>query len=342
MVGHIGRISDKDMERLEEEDVLSNYRGTDHIGKLGLEQSYEKQLHGITGFEQVETDAGGRAVRTLSRTPPISGDTLYLSIDSKLQQIAVKAFGQFRGALVAIEPKSGEVLAFVSQPGFDPNLFVDGIDAANWDAYNNSPDKPLNNRALRGQYPPGSTFKPFMALAGLELGKRTPSYTISDPGFYTLPGSSHHYRDWKAGGHGSVDLHKSIVISCDTYYYGLAVDLGIDNITNFMSHFGFGRKTGIDIEGEQHGRSAFAGMENEALQAEMVHRRHRQRRHRPGLQSGHPAATGGGDRGPGQQRPAHAAAPGAAASRTAKPARSASWRRKPATPGRSSRKIWNW
>jgi len=253
VVGHIGRINDRDLERLEEEDLLSNYRGTDHIGKQGLEQSYEKQLHGTTGFEQVETDAGGRAVRTLSRMPPTSGDTLYLSIDSKLQQIAVKAFGQFRGALVAIEPSSGEVLAFVSQPGFDPNLFVDGIDATNWDAYNTSLDKPLNNRALRGQYPPGSTFKPFMALAGLELGKRTPSYTVSDPFFFTLTGSSHRYRDWKAGGHGSVDLHKSIVISCDTYYYGLAVDLGIDNITNFMSHFGFGRKSGIDIEGEQIG-----------------------------------------------------------------------------------------
>lgn len=253
VVGHIGRISDKDVKRLEEQELLSNYRGTDHIGKQGLEQSYEQMLHGTTGFEQIETDAGGRAVRTLSRTPPISGDTLYLSIDSKLQEIAVKAFGKYRGSLVAIEPKTGEVLAFVSQPGFDPNLFVDGIDSTNWDAYNTSLDKPLNNRALRGQYPPGSTFKPFMALAGLELGKRTPSYTISDPGFYTLPGNSHQYRDWKAGGHGSVDLHKSIVISCDTYYYGLAVDMGIDNITRSMSHFGFGSKSGIDIEGEQPG-----------------------------------------------------------------------------------------
>lgn len=253
VVGHIGRISDRDVARLEEEELLANYRGTDHIGKQGLEQSYEKLLHGITGFEQVETDAGGRAVRTLSRNPPISGDTLYLSIDSKLQALAVKAFGKYRGSLVAIDPKTGEVLAFVSQPGFDPNLFVDGIDTANWEAYSNSPDKPLNNRALRGQYPPGSTFKPFMALAGLELNKRTPSYSISDPGYYMLPGSSHRYRDWKVGGHGTVDLHKSIVISCDTYYYGLAVDMGIDNITSFMSHFGFGRKTGIDIEGEQIG-----------------------------------------------------------------------------------------
>lgn len=253
VVGHIGRISDRDMEKLEENDLLANYRGTDHIGKQGLEQSYEKQLHGTTGFEQVETDAGGRAVRTLTRTPPISGNTLYLSIDSKLQALAIRAFGKHRGSLVAIEPKSGEILAFVSQPGFDPNLFVDGIDTANWEAYNTSLDKPLNNRALRGQYPPGSTFKPFMALAALELNKRSPSYTISDPGYYMLPGSSHHYRDWKPGGHGMVDLHKSIVISCDTYYYGLAVDMGIDNITSFMSHFGFGRKTGIDIEGEQVG-----------------------------------------------------------------------------------------
>jgi penicillin-binding protein 2 len=253
VIGHIGRISDKDLAQLEQSDDLSNYRGSDHIGKIGIEQKYEKSLHGITGFEQVETDAGGRAVRTLSRTPPVSGDTLYLTLDSRLQEVAVTAFGQHRGALVAIEPKTGEILAFVSQPGFDPNLFVDGIDSVNWDVLNNSPDKPLTNRALRGQYPPGSTFKPFMALAGLELGKRNPASTIHDPGFYMLPGSSHRYRDWKAGGHGSVDLKKSIVISCDTYYYGLAVDLGIDNIYNFISHFGFGRKTGIDIEGEAAG-----------------------------------------------------------------------------------------
>jgi penicillin-binding protein 2 len=252
-IGHIGRINDADLEQLEKSGDLANYRGTDHIGKLGIEQSYEKQLHGTTGFEHVETDAGGRAIRTLSRRSPISGNNLTLTIDSRLQEVAENAFAQFRGALVAIEPKSGEVLAFVSRPGFDPNLFIDGIDPVNWDALNNSPDKPLNNRALRGQYPPGSTFKPFMAMAGLELGKRSPSYTISDPGFYTLPGNAHRYRDWKAGGHGSVDLHKSIVISCDTYYYGLGVDLGIDNITNFIGQFGFGRKTGIDIEGETTG-----------------------------------------------------------------------------------------
>lgn len=253
MVGYIGRINDADLERLEASDDLANYRGSDHIGKAGLEQSYEKELHGTTGFEEVEIDAGGRAVRTLSRTSPTSGNNLTLHADLKLQQVAEQAFGNFRGALVAIEPKTGGVLAYLSKPGFDTNLFVDGIDPQNWDLLNNSPDKPMVNRAMHGQYPPGSTFKPFMALAGLELNKRTPSYGINDPGFYSLPGTSHRYRDWKAGGHGYVDLHKSLVISCDTYYYGLAVDLGIDNIFNFISHFGFGKKTGIDIEGERTG-----------------------------------------------------------------------------------------
>lgn len=252
-IGHIGRINDADLERLEAADDMANYRGTDHIGKLGIEQSYEKQLHGVTGFEQVETDAAGHALRTLSRRPPVAGDNLTLALDSRLQEVAETAFGQFRGAMVAIDPSNGGVLAFVSKPGFDPNLFIDGIDPTSWDALNNSPDKPLNNRALRGQYPPGSTFKPFMALAGLELGKRTPSYTISDPGYFMLPGNSHHYRDWKVGGHGSVDLKKSIVVSCDTYYYGLATDLGPDNIFSFIGQFGFGKKTGIDIEGETTG-----------------------------------------------------------------------------------------
>ncbi|HEX8874201.1 MAG TPA: penicillin-binding protein 2, partial [Nitrosospira sp.] len=216
-------------------------------------QSYEKELHGITGFEEMETDAAGRVIRVISRTPPISGNNLMLSLDARLQEVAEKAFGERRGALVAIEPSSGDVLAFVSKPGFDPNLFVDGIDAENWDLLNNSIDRPLNNRALRGMYPPGSTFKPFMALAGLELRKRWPQQAINDSGYFSLPGSSHRFRDWKAGGHGIVDLHKSLVVSCDTYYYGLANDLGIDNIFNFVSQFGLGKKTGIDIEGEVAG-----------------------------------------------------------------------------------------
>lgn len=253
VVGYIGRLNDADLERLEENENLANYRGTNYIGRAGLEQSYESELHGTTGFEEVETDAGGRAVRTLSRTPPTSGNNLTLHLDLKLQQVAEQAFGNFRGALVAIDPKSGGVLAYLSKPGFDTNLFVDGIDTQNWELLNNSLDKPLINRAMHGQYPPGSTIKPFMALAGLELNKRSPSFGINDPGFFALPGSSHRYRDWKAGGHGFVDMHKSIVISCDTYYYGLAVELGIDNIFGFLSHFGFGKKTGIDIEGERTG-----------------------------------------------------------------------------------------
>lgn len=253
VTGYIGRISDKDLARLEDLGMMANYRGSEHIGKAGLEQSYEKELHGVTGLEQVEVDAGGRAVRSLSRTPPISGNNLILSLDARLQEVAAKIFGNYRGALVAIEPDTGEVLAMVSNPGFDPNLFVDGIDSQNWDALNNSPDKPLNNRALQGQYPPGSTFKPFMALAGLASGKRSPEYSIHDPGFFSLAGMSHRYRDWKAGGHGVVNLHKSLVISCDTYYYGLANDMGVDAIHDFIAQFGFGARTGIDIEGEQPG-----------------------------------------------------------------------------------------
>ena len=249
-IGYISRINDDDLEWLEEKGELANYRGSDYIGKTGIEQSYETQLHGKTGFEQVEIDANGRAVRTLSRIPPVSGDNLLLTLDARLQEFAEKAFGNYRGALVAIEPSSGGVLAFVSKPGFDPNLFVDGIDPQNWDTLNNSLDKPLTDRALHGQYPPGSTFKPFLALAGLELNKRNPQYTINDPGYFTLPGSSHRYRDWKTGGHGVVDLHKSLVVSCDSYYYSLAYDLGIDNIHSFISKFGLGQKTGIDIEGE--------------------------------------------------------------------------------------------
>ncbi|MBW8076980.1 MAG: penicillin-binding protein 2 [Gallionella sp.] len=253
LIGYIGRINETDVDQLEENDLAANYRGSDYIGKTGLEQSYESELHGTTGIEQVEVDSGGRAVRLLSRTPPVSGNTLVLSIDAKLQEIAEQAFGNYRGALVAIDPSNGEVLAFISKPGYDPSLFIDGIDPQSWDELNNSPDHPLNNRALRGQYPSGSTIKPFMALAGLFYNIRSPERTISDPGYYTLPGSSHQYRDWKKGGHGMVDMFKSIVVSCDTYYYGLATELGIDNIYNFLSRFGFGKKTGIDLDGETSG-----------------------------------------------------------------------------------------
>ena len=253
LLGYIGRINDEEESQLEENDQAANYRGTDYIGKTGLEQSYESDLHGTTGIEQVEVDAGGRAVRMVSRTAPVSGNTLILSIDAKLEEIAENSFGDYRGALVAIDPNNGEVLAFVSKPGDDPNPFIDGIDTQSWEELNNSPDVPLNNRALRGQYPPGSTIKPFMALAGLNYHTRKPEQTINDPGVYFLPGSSRQYRDWKAGGHGSVNMFKAIQMSCDTYFYGLAYELGIDNIYNFLSRFGFGRVTGIDMEGEASG-----------------------------------------------------------------------------------------
>ena len=252
-LGYIGRISSKDLERLEAEGEQGNYKGSDFIGKAGIEGSYERELHGTTGSAQVEIDASGRGIRTLESSPPVSGNNLALTLDIKLQQVAETAFGNFRGALVAIEPATGGVLALVSKPGYDPNLFVDGIDAAAWEALNNDPDKPLNNRALTGAYPPGSTFKPFMAVMALELGRRTPESTIFDPGFFALPGVSHRWRDWKVGGHGSVNLHRSIVISCDTYYYGVANDTDIDALHDFLSQFGFGQPTGIDIDGERGG-----------------------------------------------------------------------------------------
>ena len=251
LTGYIGRINDRDVARIDEAGLAANYKGTDHIGKTGLEQSYESELHGITGYEQVEVDSAGRGVRTLSRTSPTPGNNLALTLDIRLQQVAEQAFGDNRGALVAIEPSTGGILAFVSKPGFDPNLFVDGIDPASWEELNTSPDRPMVNRALAGTYPPGSTFKPYMALAGLELGKRTQQQTIHDPGFFQF--GNHRFRDDKPGGHGVVDMYKSIVMSCDTYYYMLGNDLGIDNIARFIGQFGFGAKTGIDVEGEATG-----------------------------------------------------------------------------------------
>jgi len=251
VVGYIGRINPREVEQLQAEGLTANYRGSDYIGKTGLEQSYERALHGTTGVEEVEVDSGGRPVRTLSRTPPVSGNNIILNLDARLQEIAYDGFGDNRGALVAIDPATGGVLAFVSKPGFDPNLFVDGIDSLNWNELNNSPDKPLVNRALAGTYPPGSTFKPYMALAGLTFGKRTPQQTIHDPGYFMFGG--HQFRDSQPGGHGIVDMYKSIVKSSDTYYYMLANDLGIDAIAKFMAQFGFGARTGIDIAGEAAG-----------------------------------------------------------------------------------------
>lgn len=251
VIGYIGRISQRDAKRIEEMEDAANYAGTDYIGKEGLEKKYEHLLHGKTGYEEVEVTAGGRAVRTLSRTPAAPGHNLILSIDIELQKIVEEAFGDRRGALVAIEPSTGDILAYVSKPTFDPNLFVEGIDQQSWEELNTSLDKPLLNRPLIGTYPPGSTFKPFMALAALELGKRTPNQTISDPGYFWF--GSHKFRDDKVDGHGVVDMYKSIVVSCNTYYYVLANDLGIDTIHDFMKPFGFGQLTGIDLENERTG-----------------------------------------------------------------------------------------
>ena len=253
VLGYIGRVSTSDEQRIDQFSNPNDYNGTEYIGKVGVESSYEEYLHGTTGFEQVEITAGGHPVRTLSRSASEPGQNLVLSIDIKLQQLVEKAFGDRRGALIAIEPDTGDVLAFVSKPTFDPNLFVDGIDPLSWDGLNNSLDKPLLNRALRGTYPIGSTYKPFLALAALELGKRRPDSVTYDPGYFWYAG--HEFREGRApkGGYGNVDLHRSIVVSSDVYYYVLANDLGVDAIHDFMQPFGFGQLTGIDLEGELAG-----------------------------------------------------------------------------------------
>ncbi|PKO28546.1 MAG: penicillin-binding protein 2 [Betaproteobacteria bacterium HGW-Betaproteobacteria-9] len=253
VIGYIGRINQREKESIEEwpDDEQANYRGTEHIGKLGAEQSYERELHGITGFERVETSAGGRAVRSLANTPATPGNTVVLAIDIQLQKLVEDMFGERRGALVAIDPRNGEVLAFVSKPTFDPNLFVEGIDTENWKLLNESLDKPLLNRALRGTYPPGSTYKPFMALGALEIGTRSASTVINDPGYWMF--GNHRFRSHGDGGLGAVDMYRSIVKSSNTYYYSLANEMGVDTMHDFMKPLGFGQITGLDLKGEVRG-----------------------------------------------------------------------------------------
>ncbi|HRC38716.1 MAG: penicillin-binding protein 2 [Rubrivivax sp.] len=253
LLGYIGRINPAEKKVMEDWDEAEqgNYKGTDYIGKLGLEQRYERELHGTAGFEQVETSAGGRAVRRLSSHPPTPGDKLVLSIDIRLQALVEEMFGDRRGALVALDPRNGEVLAFVSKPTFDPNLFVDGIDAESWRELNESPDKPLLNRALRGTYPPGSTFKPFMAMAALNSGKRGAGTIINDGGSFQFGG--HTFRSYGDKGVGPVDMHRSIVKSSNVYYYSLANEMGVDLIHEQLEPFGFGVRTGIDMDGEVTG-----------------------------------------------------------------------------------------
>jgi len=253
VLGYIGRINQREAEAMDDwpEEDQANYRGTEYIGKLGIEQSYERELHGITGFEQVETSAGGRAVRRLRSNPATPGNTVHLSIDIKLQALIERLFGDRRGALVAIDPRNGEVLAFVSKPTFDPNLFVDGIDVENWRELNESADKPLLNRALRGTYPPGSTYKPFMALAALNTGKRNPNTIIMDNGVFMFGG--HKFRSPENERGGAMNMRRAIVESSNVYFYSLANELGVDTIHDQMEPLGFGRLTGIDLKGEVTG-----------------------------------------------------------------------------------------
>jgi len=253
VIGYIGRINQAEKKVIEDwpETEQNNYRGTEYIGKLGVEQNYEKELHGITGVEQVETSAGGRAVRKLASSPATPGNTVMLAIDIKLQKLVEDMYGDRRGALVALDPKTGEVLAFVSKPTFDPNLFVDGIDSENWQMLNESIDKPLLNRALRGTYPPGSTYKPFMGMAALQTGKRSASQIIHDGGSWSFGG--HVFRSHGDHGLGAVDMHASIVKSSNVYYYSLANEMGVDAMHDFMKPLGFGQYTGIDIQGEVRG-----------------------------------------------------------------------------------------
>ncbi|MCT9811288.1 penicillin-binding protein 2 [Acidovorax sp. Be4] len=249
VIGYIGRINQREKEQIDDSEDAANYRGTDVIGKLGIEQSYEKDLHGQTGWEQLETSAGGYAVRKLGSRAATPGDSLVLSLDIRLQRMIEELYGKRRGALVAIDPRNGEVLAMVSRPTFDLNLFVDGIDQESWAHLNESLDRPMLNRALRGTYPPGSTYKPFMALGALELGKRKTSTIVQDNGSWTFGG--HTFRS----GHpnGPVDMHRAIVKSSNVYFYQLANDMGVDAMHDFMKPLGFGQITGLDVRGEVRG-----------------------------------------------------------------------------------------
>lgn len=251
VIGYVGRINQRDKDRIEENDEAANYRGTDYIGKVGVERRFERELHGLTGINQVETSAGGYAVRSLSNRPAVPGKNVVLSIDIQLQKLVEDLFGQRRGALVALDPNTGDVLAFVSKPTFDPNWFVDGIDVDNWKMLNESADKPLLNRALRGTYPPGSTYKPFMALAALSTGTLNASTRINDTGSWTFGG--HTFRSPGDRGLGPIDMLTSIVKSSNVYYYMLANEMGVDAIHDFMKPLGFGQITGIDLPGEVRG-----------------------------------------------------------------------------------------
>ncbi len=249
LLGYVGRISSRDLKTID----TSNYAGTSHIGKTGIEKSYEAALHGAVGVQQVEVNSVGRVVRILEKTPPQPGQDLHLYLDIDLQQIALDALGDYNGAVVAIDPHNGGILAIASKPGYDPNLFVEGISRRAYKALQTDPRRPLYDRARRGQYPPGSTVKPFIGLAGLETGVIRYDTRYFCPGYFQLPGHEHKYRDWKKTGHGPMDLDGAITQSCDVYYYKLAFNLGIDAMSDYLAHFGFGRRSGVDLNGESRG-----------------------------------------------------------------------------------------
>lgn len=248
-IGYVSSISEKELQKVDE----SNYSGTSQIGKIGIEQTYEKILHGRIGLQKVETNASGRILRVLSRELPVPGKNIYLNIDIRLHSIAQQAFGDNNGALVAIDPNNGSVLALTSFPGFDSNLFVNGIDTENYTRLKTSPNQPLFNRAIQGRYPPGSTIKPFIGLAGLENDVIKDTENLNCPGYYMLKNDDRRYRDWKKEGHKKTDLRKAIIESCDVYFYDLALNLGIDKISSYLAHFGFGETSGLDINGESSG-----------------------------------------------------------------------------------------
>ncbi|QQD55358.1 penicillin-binding protein 2 [Pseudomonas fluorescens BBc6R8] len=249
VVGYVGRITEQESKKLD----AGEYRGTQVIGKSGIEQSYEVALHGHVGFEEVETDAQGRVLRVIRRQEPVPGEDVVLSLDSALQELAEQALGDRRGAVVALDPDTGEVLAMVSEPSFDPNPFVKGISARDYLALKNSPDMPLFNRALRGLYPPASTIKPMVLVAGLDTGATTPTDKVFDPGYYTLPNITHKYRNWNRWGEGWVDMYGAIMRSNDTYFYDLAHKLGVETLTYYLQAFGFGRRVSVDMPEEATG-----------------------------------------------------------------------------------------
>ena len=253
IIGYIGRISDRDMKKLDEENLTSLYRGSTHIGKMGLEDYYERQLHGLPGYQEVEKDAQGNIVRTLKSVPPTTGQTLKLALDIRVQEEAYRLMANRRGAVVAINPQTGGILAFVSKPSYDPNLFIDGIDSETWKSLNEDWQRPLINRVTQGMYPPGSTFKPFMGMAALESGHISQTTVLPSPGAWSIPGSSHQFRDSVRSGHGSANLSKAIQVSSDTFFYRLGYEMGIDKVAPYLAQFDLGQQTGIDLNNEYRG-----------------------------------------------------------------------------------------